>query len=158
MFAGSSSGRAAQPRRVLGGGYESGPFVSLEREGAKRGFSDLRGGATVRGGRLRRPERMREMMLTGRVRGAEDGEVLGLTHCAVDENEAMQLARNAARKILGNAQFANYPMIKAIPWISDMSRDGVRFTESLAAAMSQSTAEVKEGLRAFLEKRPPKFR
>lgn len=97
------------------------------------------------------------MMLTGRVCGAEDGGALGLAHYAVGENKAIQLARNAARRISCNAQFANYLMIQAIPRISDMSRDGGLFTERFAAAMSQSTEEAKEGLRAFLEKRSPKF-
>lgn len=32
------------------------------------------------------------------------------------------------------------------------------FTELLAAALSQTTPDAEEGLRAFLEKRAPKFR
>ncbi len=79
---------------------------------------------------------MRETMLAGSVYGTEDGEALGLAHYAVGESEAMQLARNAARKISGNAQFVNYLMVKAIPPVGDMSRDGGPLTESLAAAMS----------------------
>jgi enoyl-CoA hydratase/carnithine racemase len=35
--------------------------------------------------------------------------------------------------------------------------DGL-FVESLAAALSQTTPDAEEGLRAFLEKRAPKFR
>lgn len=31
-------------------------------------------------------------------------------------------------------------------------------TESLAAALSQTTPDAEEGLRAFLDKRAPKFR
>ena len=70
----------------------------------------------------------------------------------------MRLARNAARKISDNARFVNYMMIQAIPRISNMSREGGLFTESLAAAMLQSTEEAKEGLRAVLENQSPKFR
>ncbi len=49
-------------------------------------------------------------------------------------------------------------MMHAIPRIQDMPRSEGLFTESLAAAMSQTSDGAKEGLRAFLEKRPPKFR
>ena len=158
MCAGNSSGLAAQPRRIPRGGFGRGSFVAAEREGAKGGFSDLRGGATVRVGRLPGPDRVHEMMLTGRVYGVEGGEVLGIGHYAMGANEAMHLVRKAARKTSGNAQLANYLMIQAIPRISDVSRDGGLFTESLAAAMSQSIKEAKEGLRTFLEKQSPKFR
>ncbi|OED37562.1 hypothetical protein AB833_23290 [Chromatiales bacterium (ex Bugula neritina AB1)] len=48
-------------------------------------------------------------------------------------------------------------MIQTPPRINDMSRSDGFFTESLAASMSQTTDGAKEGLRAFLEKRPPKF-
>ena len=151
---------------VMGGGLEiaasthvriAEPSVRFQLPEGRRGIF-VGGGATVRVGKLLGPDRMREMMLTGRVYGAEDGEALGLAHYAVGEGQAMQLARDLARKISDNAQFANYLMIQAIPRISDMSRGEGLFTESLAAAISKTTVEAKEGLRAFLEKRPPKFR
>jgi enoyl-CoA hydratase/carnithine racemase len=62
-----------------------------------------------------------------------------------------------ALKIAGNAPFSNYLMIQALSRIGDMSRSDGLFTESLAAAMSQTTDGAAEGLRAFLEKRPPDF-
>jgi len=49
-------------------------------------------------------------------------------------------------------------MIQAIPRINDMSQSDGLFTESLAAALSQTTPDAEEGLKAFLEKRAPKFR
>jgi enoyl-CoA hydratase/carnithine racemase len=39
-----------------------------------------------------------------------------------------------------------------------MSQSDGLFTESLAAALSQTTPDAEEGLKAFLEKRAPKFR
>ena len=57
-----------------------------------------------------------------------------------------------------NAPFSNYLMIHAISPIGDMARGDGLFTESLAAAMSQTSEGAREGLRAFLEKREPKFR
>ena len=122
------------------------------------GAGAMGGGATVRVGRILGADRMREMMLTGRSYGAEDGLAMGLAHYAVGEGEGLALAQKLARRIADNAPFSNYLMINAISRIGDMSRSDGLFTESLAAAMSQSSDGAKEGLRAFLEKREPKFR
>ena len=151
---------------VIGGGLEiaasthvriAEPSVRFQMPEGRRGIF-VGGGATVRVGNLLGADRMREMMLTGRVYDAENGAALGLAHYAVDEGQGMPLAREIAQKISDNAQFSNFLIIQAIPRINDMSRGEGLFTESLAAAMSQATDEAKEGLRAFLEKRPPKFR
>lgn len=151
---------------VIGGGLEiaasthvriAEPCVRFQLPEGRRGIF-VGGGATVRISRLIGPDRMREMMLTGRNYGAEDGLRLGLTHYSVGEGEGLELAMKLARKIADNAPFSNYLMINALSRISDMSRADGLFTESLAAAMSQTSEGAKEGLRAFLEKREPNFR
>jgi enoyl-CoA hydratase/carnithine racemase len=151
---------------VIGGGLEiatsthvriAEPSVRFQLPEGRRGIF-VGGGATVRVGRIIGPDRMREMMLTGRSYGAEDGLAMGLAHYSVGEGEGMDLARKLARKIADNAPFSNYLMIQALPRINDMSRTDGFFAESLAAAMSQTSDGAKEGLRAFLEKREPKFR
>jgi enoyl-CoA hydratase/carnithine racemase len=101
---------------------------------------------------------MREMMLTGRSYGADEGLTLGLAHYSVAEGEGMALALQLARRIADNAPFSNYLMINALSRIGDMARGDGLFTESLAAALSQTSEGAKEGLRAFLEKREAKFR
>ncbi len=151
---------------VIGGGLEiacathvriAEPSVRFQLPEGMRGIF-VGGGASVRVGRILGPDRMREMMLTGRNYGAAEGLSLGLAHYSVGEGEAYALAQKLARKIANNAPFSNYLMINAIPRINDMSRGDGLFTESLAAAMSQTSDGAKEGLRAFLEKREPKFR
>lgn len=151
---------------VIGGGLEiatathvriAEPSVRFQLPEGRRGIF-VGGGATVRVGRIIGADRMREMMLTGRNYGAEDGLAMGLAHYSVGDGEALPLARKLARKIADNAPFSNYLMIQAISRISDMSRSDGLFTESLAAAMSQTSEGAKEGLRAFLEKREPNFR
>ena len=151
---------------VIGGGLEiacsthiriAEPTVRFQLPEGMRGIF-VGGGATVRVGRILGPDRMREMMLTGRTYGAEDGLRLGLCHYSVGEGEGLTLAHELARKVAANAEFSNYLMINAIPRINDMARGDGLFTESLAAAMVQTSDGAKEGLRAFLEKRPPKFR
>lgn len=151
---------------VIGGGLEiatsthvriAEPSVRFQLPEGRRGIF-VGGGATVRVGRLMGADRMREMMLTGRNYGAEEGLRLGLAHYAVAEGEGYALAQKLARRIADNAPFSNYLMINAISRIGDMSRSDGLFAESLAAAMSQTSDGAKEGLRAFLEKREPKFR
>ncbi|MFZ5965352.1 crotonase/enoyl-CoA hydratase family protein [Thalassococcus sp. BH17M4-6] len=151
---------------VIGGGLEiaasthvriAEPDVRFQLPEGRRGIF-VGGGATVRVGRLIGADRMREMMLTGRNYGAEDGLRLGLAHYTTEAGEGLALARTLARRIADNAPFSNYLMINAISRIGDMSRSDGLFTESLAAAMCQTSDGAKEGLRAFLEKREPKFR
>lgn len=157
---------SAMQGAVIGGGLEiatsthvriAEPSVQFQLPEGRRGIF-VGGGATVRVGKILGADRMREMMLTGRKYDSVVGERLGLAHYAVGEGEAMALAQKLARKIADNAPFSNYLMIQAIPRINDMSHGDGLFTESLAASMSQTTEGAKEGLRAFLEKRPPKFR
>ncbi len=151
---------------VIGGGLEiaasthvriAEPSVRFQLPEGRRGIF-VGGGATVRVSRIVGADRMREMMLTGRSYGADEGLRLGLAHYSVGDDEGLALAKKLARKIADNAPFSNYLMMNAISRIGDMSRSDGLFTESLAAAMSQTSDGAKEGLRAFLEKREPKFR
>ena len=157
---------AAMTGAVIGGGLEiatsthvriAEPSVRFQLPEGRRGIF-VGGGATVRIGRILGADRLREMMLTGRSYGAEDGLAMGLCHYSVGDDESLPLARKLARKIADNAPFSNYLMIQAISRIGDMSRSDGLFTESIAAAMSQTTEDAAEGLKAFLEKRPPVFR
>lgn len=151
---------------VIGGGLElatsthvriAEPSTIFQLPEGRRGIF-VGGGATARVGRILGADRMTEMMLTGRKYDAETGVALGLAHYAVGEGEAMALARSLAGKIARNAPLSNYLMIQSIARINDMSQSDGLFTESLAAALSQTTPDAEEGLRAFLEKRAPKFR
>lgn len=151
---------------VIGGGLElaasshvriAEPSTIFQLPEGRRGIY-VGGGASVRIGRILGADRMCEMMLTGRKYSSVEALDLGLTHYSVGNGEAMDLARELAGKIARNAQLSNYMMIQAISRISDMSRSDGLFTESLAAAVSQTSADAKEGLQAFLEKRKPEFR
>ncbi|OBY24913.1 enoyl-CoA hydratase [Leisingera sp. JC1] len=151
---------------VIGGGLElaasthvriAEPSAIFQLPEGRRGIY-VGGGASVRIGRILGADRMCEMMLTGRKYSSEEGLALGLAHYSVGGGEALPLARELAMKIAKNAQLSNFMMIQAISRISDMSRSDGLFTESLAAAVSQTSADAEEGLNAFLEKRKPEFR
>ena len=76
----------------------------------------------------------------------------------VEEGKALETALDLARKIAKNAPLSNYVMIQALARIEDMSKADGLFTESLCAALTQTSPDAQEGLAAFLEKRTPKFR
>lgn len=151
---------------VIGGGLElaasthvriAEPSTIFQLPEGRRGIF-VGGGATVRIGRILGADRMCEMMLTGRKFNADEGQMLGLAHYVVEEGAAVVKARELAHGIAHNATLSNYMMIQAISRISDMSRSDGLFTESLAAAVSQTSADAQEGLKSFLEKRKPMFR
>ena len=151
---------------VIGGGMElaastqvriAEPSTIFQLPEGRRGIF-VGGGATARVSRIIGADRMTEMMLTGRKYSAEEGLNLGLAHYAVGDGEALGLAQTLAGKISRNAPLSNYLMVQSIARINDMSQSDGLFTESLAAALSQTTPDAEEGLRAFLEKRAPKFR
>lgn len=150
---------------VMGGGLElaAAAHVRVAETGCrfqlpegKRGIF-VGGGASVRIGRIIGADRMVEMMLTGRVYDAEDGARLGLAHYLVAPGEGASEAVRLAEAIATNAELSNYIVIQALTRIDDMSRADGLFAESLCAALTQTGEEAKEGLRAFLEKRKPKF-
>jgi (methylthio)acryloyl-CoA hydratase len=116
------------------------------------------GGGSVRIARVLGADRMREMMLTGRRLGAEDGQRLGISHELVDDGESATRAQAIATQIAGNAPLTNQLILSALPRIADMSSGDGLWAEALTAAVSQSTKDAVEGMRAFLEKRPPEFR
>ena len=151
---------------AIGGGLElatsthvriAEPSTIFQLPEGRRGIF-VGGGATVRVGRILGADRMTEMMLTGRKYNAEEGVRLGLAHYAVEEGEAFGLAMELAGKIARNAPVSNYMMVNSISRIADMSKADGLYVESLSAAVSQANPDADEGLRAFLEKRAPKFR
>jgi len=151
---------------VIGGGLEiaaathvriAEPSTIFQLPEGRRGIF-VGGGASVRIGRILGADRMIEMMLTGRKYGADEGLALGLAHYAVGEGEALDHAMGLAVKIASNAPLSNYIMVQALSRIEDMSKQDGLFTESLCAALTQTSPDAVEGLAAFLEKRKPNFR
>jgi enoyl-CoA hydratase/carnithine racemase len=151
---------------VIGGGLElatathvriAEPSTIFQLPEGKRGIF-VGGGASVRVGKILGADRLIEMMLTGRKYGADEGRALGLAHYTAGEGEALAMAQDLARRIAANAPLSNYIMIQAIARIEDMSTAEGLFTESLCAAITQTSTDAVEGLQAFLQKRNPSFR
>jgi enoyl-CoA hydratase/carnithine racemase len=156
---------AAMEGAVMGGGLEiaAACHVRVAEEGTmfrmpegQRGIF-VGGGGSVRIGSIIGADRLTEMMLTGRTYSAEDGLRLGLAHYLAPAGGGLAKATELALSIAQNSATVNYLTIQSLARISQMSAEDGLYTESLAAALSQTGADAEEGLRAFLEKRKPTF-
>ena len=152
---------AALTGAVIGGGLElasvchvrvadASAFYQLP-EGQRGIF--VGGGASVRVARIIGAHRMVEMMLTGRLLDAEEGQRLGLSHYLVGPGEALAKAETLAQGIAENAALSTYAILQAVARIDDMGAAEGLFTESLVAALCQTGPEAKSRLEAFLERR-----
>jgi (methylthio)acryloyl-CoA hydratase len=146
---------------VVGGGLElaSSTHIRVAEASAYFGLPEGQRGLFVGGGgsaripRLMGVARMSDMMLTGRVYDAQEGLAAGLVQYVVPEGEGFAKALELAQRIAQNAPLSNYAVTHALPRIADQSQAEGLFTESLMAAVAESTPDAKDRLRAFLEKR-----
>ena len=150
---------AALHGAVVGGGLElasachirvadATTFYALP-EGSRGIF--VGGGGSVRIPKLIGVARMTDMMLTGRVYNAEDGERAGFAQYLVAEGAAFDKALELARRVATNAPLTNYALMHALPRIAEQPADHGFFTEALMSAIAQSAPEAKARVRAFLE-------
>ena len=109
------------------------------------------GGGSVRIPRLMGVARMADMMLTGRVFDADEGQQAGLSNYRVAEGEGLTKAFELARKIAGNAPLSNFAVIQALPRIAELGPSEGLFMESLVAAIAQGDPAAKQRMQAFLE-------
>ena len=116
------------------------------------------GGGSVRIPKLIGVARMTDMMLTGRVYNAEDGERLGFAQYLVGEGQAFDKAMELAERIATNAPLTNYALMHALPRIAEQPADHGFMTEALMAAIAQSAPEAKARVRAFLEGKAAKVK
>jgi enoyl-CoA hydratase/carnithine racemase len=116
------------------------------------------GGGAVRIPRLIGEARMADMMFTGRVYDARDGERIGLSQYVVPPGTAFDKAMELAQRIAKNAPLTNYALMHALPRIAEQPADQGFMTEALMAAIAQSAPEAKSRVREFLEGRGPKVK
>ncbi len=155
---------AALHGAVVGGGLElasachirvadDSTFYALP-EGSRGIF--VGGGGSVRIPRLIGVARMTDMMLTGRVYNAADGERVGLAQYLVPTGTAFDKAFELAQRIAQNAPLTNYSLMHALPRIAEQPADHGFMTEALMSAIAQSAPEAKNRVRAFLQGRAAK--
>jgi len=149
---------------VVGGGLElaaaahlrvaeASAFYALP-EGTRGIF--VGGGGSVRISRLIGVARMTDMMLTGRVFDADEGQAFGISNYRVEAGAGLERALALGHRIAGNAPLSNYAITQALPRIADLPASDGLFMESLISSIAQGDEAAKERVRDFLEKRAAK--
>lgn len=144
---------------VVGGGLElaSSAHIRVAEDSSFFGLPEgqrglfVGGGGSVRVPRLIGAARMADMMLTGRVLDAAEGQAAGLVHYRTTKGAGLDKGIALALKIAANAPLSNFAVIQALPRIADLPAQDGLFMESLMAAIAQGDDAAKQRMRAFLD-------
>lgn len=151
---------------ALGGGLEFALACDLRvaAEHAKMGLPETGLGIIPGAGGTTRLPRIvglgiaKEMVLTGVIHDAETALRIGLVNRVVPAAELMSAARSLADAMKKRAPMALRLGKMAVNASLSVPADfGAQF-EIVAQTVLNSTADIKEGMTAFLEKRKPEFR
>ncbi|AKJ27132.1 crotonase/enoyl-CoA hydratase family protein [Caldimonas brevitalea] len=151
---------AALHGAVIGGGLElaAATHVRVADESAFFGLPEARRGIFVGGGGTVRVQRiigytvMADMMLTGRLLNATEGEREHIVRYVVPKGQALAHAKSLAAKIAQNTPDANWRITNVLPRINDLSHDDGLFMEDLNSN-TQRSPEAVQRLREFVEGR-----
>ncbi|MGE5227801.1 MAG: enoyl-CoA hydratase/isomerase family protein [Planctomycetaceae bacterium] len=156
---------AAIHRYALGGGLELALACDLRylASDAKVGQPEIAlgvipgAGGTQRLTRLVGPGRARELVYTGRQVGAEEALALGLVERVLPAEELWETAVADARAFARGPRTALAAAKRAIrAAVQTPGADGVRAERDLFVGLF-GTPDQREGMRAFLDKREPRF-
>ena len=150
---------------ALGGGCEIAMActIRLASENAKIGQPEVKLGIVAGyGGTQRLPRivgtgRALELLLTGEPINAHRAYEIGLVNGVYPQSELISKAEEMMRKMLANGPVALRLTIEGVNRGSQMTLEEGLNLEANLFALSCTTEDMKEGTRAFLEKRPAKF-
>ena len=114
-------------------------------------------GGTQRLARLVGPGRALEWILTGEMIPAEEAYRIGLVNGVCEPGELLTHVEGIARKILTRGPVALGYALEAVYRGGDSSLDEGLALEAELFGLVSATRDMKEGTRAFLEKRSPEF-
>jgi enoyl-CoA hydratase len=151
---------------ALGGGCELAMACTLRlaADTAKIGQPEITLGimpgyaATQRLPRLVGKGRAMELLLLGAPIGAAEAERIGLVNRVVPAAELMSEARKLAERLARSAPVAMRYIMQAINKGLDMPFADACVFEAALFGLVSATDDMREGTRAFLEKRPPQFK
>ena len=151
---------------ALGGGCEMALAcdIRLAVEDAKLGLPEVSRGMIPGSGGTQRLSRLiglgkaLELILTGSIIDAHEALRIGLVSKVVPRPQLMPAAEEYARLIASRGPQAVIFAKEAVRKGYEMSLDdGLRLETDLSSLL-QTTDDIKEGARAFVEKRPPQFK
>lgn len=150
---------------ALGGGLELAMacHLRLASDNARLGLPELKlgiipgNGGTQRLPRLVGKGRALEIMLTGEPISAAEAHRIGLVNQVVPQAALLDAARSLARRILANGPLAVALCLEAVQHGLDMPFEAALQWEASQSGVVCGTEDAREGVRAFLEKRPPRF-
>ena len=151
---------------ALGGGTELALSCDMiyASEKAKFGQPEVGLGVTPGfGGTQRLPRRVglamaKELIFTGRIIGAEEALRIGLANKVVPQDSLLEEVTGLAKEIASKGQ-VSVRLAKAVMNRGmDTDINSALMLEADAFGLCFSTADQKEGMTAFLEKRKPQFR
>ena len=150
---------------ALGGGCELAMACHLRvaSQNAKLGTPEVKLGlmcgyaGTQRLARLVGKGRALEILLTGEPVDAAEAHRIGLVNKVVTKDDLLAEAEALVRKMAANAPVALRFSIEAVNAGLEMSFDEAQRLEATLFGLLCTTEDMKEGTRAFLEKRPAKF-
>src|SRR6202021_1983127 len=98
-----------------------------------------------------------ELILTGEMITADEALRMGLVNRVVEPAELLATAEAIAQKIIADPPGAVKYAMEAIEHGMDMTLEEGLFLEATLFGVCCSTEDMREGTRAFIEKRPAKF-
>ncbi|MGZ5494829.1 MAG: enoyl-CoA hydratase/isomerase family protein [Thermoanaerobaculia bacterium] len=114
-------------------------------------------GGTQRMARLLGKGKAFELVCSGDRIGAAEAEKIGLVNKVVPADQLMSAAEEMAKKFAARSPVAVRAAIEAINYGSDMPLEEGLLLEATLFGLLCATEDMKEGTKAFLEKRPAKF-
>ena len=124
---------------------------------AQRGIF-VGGGGSVRISRIIGAHRMIDLMLTGRIYTAEEGQQLGLSHYLVGAGDAEARALALAKQIATVPPLSTYGIMHAVPRNAEADPATGFMLENLMAAMASADPAAQERIAAFLAGRAAKIK
>ncbi len=115
-------------------------------------------GGTQRLLRLVGRGRALEMLLTGEPIDAQEAYRVGLVNQVVPDGDLMETAVALARKLAEQSPHATKLILDSVARGADREVDAALAIETDLFGLVGTTEDVREGMRAFLEKRPPEWK
>ncbi len=151
---------------ALGGGCELALTCSirLASKTAKLGQPEVKLGILPGYGGSQRMARLcgkgvaHELCLTGEMVTADEASRIGLVNHVYEPAELLPAAEAMAKKIIANGPLAVKFTMEAIERGVEMPQEEGLFLEATLFGVACATEDMREGTKAFLEKRPPQFK